>query len=143
MCWFTLCSHCGLVTTCGLVTLSGTGGEDRALVGGGGSGLREHSCKMGEDLVGKVRVKVTEFPSLGTGNSSTAHNKTLAASLISPFAHALYPVNQQILLAVPSKHTPVLTTLTFKTYTSTDHFHHPNPNHPGPGYDHLLSGLSW
>ena len=31
---------------------------------------------MGVDLVGKVRVKVTEFPSLGTGNiSPTAHNK--------------------------------------------------------------------
>ena len=43
----------------------------------------------------------------------------------------------------PSKHTSVLTTLIFKTYASTDHFHHPNPNHPGPGCDHLLSGLSW
>lgn len=49
---------------------------------------------MGVDLAGKLWAKVTGFPSLGTGNvPPTATTETLAASLISPFAHALYPIN--------------------------------------------------
>ena len=58
-----------------LVTLSGTGREARALVGGVAVGL-ETLCKMGVDLAGKLRAKVTGFPSLGTGTvSPTTHNR--------------------------------------------------------------------
>lgn len=55
VCWFTFCSHSGLVTACGLVTLSSIGIKGRTLGGGGwrwglGNSLQggPRSCRHGK-----------------------------------------------------------------------------------------------